>query len=235
MDLEKVLVGLPDDAGEALFVLNSRLERQLDLTGDDEISYMQACAVLSAYYAENGLKAPKALSYTDYFPTAVLPGNKIGEANSVWRRRYLGYREDILSLKYKAQQKTASLALRKKEGEFGYAILTPEGKQEIHASLDAIRKIVAESDLDDRKKNAINQRLSALAAEVDRNGTQTDRFFAFMIDLGYASGEMAKRGKPALDEARKILDIVMRSRAKNEGVQLPPPENFPQLPGPSDS
>ncbi len=108
--------------------------------------------------------------------------------------------------------------------EFGFAKLNQSEKEQIHEHLKNVRKIIEESNLDDRKKNALFGRINTLASEVDKEGTKTDAFFAFAGDLAFVSGIMAKRAKPAIDEFKAILKIVLRSRAKNEQTALPNPQ-----------
>ena len=118
--------------------------------------------------------------------------------------------------------------------QFGYAYLSNEEKRLIHEHLSAIRSAIEASNLDDRKRNAIMERINKLAAEIDKNGTGTDRFFAFMGDLALVAGQMKQRAKPALDEFKEILKILMKNRAKHEGAALPPGQEFPQLPTPDE-
>jgi hypothetical protein len=85
------------------------------------------------------------------------------------------------------------------------------------------------------ERRMLFERINGLAQEIDRSGTRTDRFFAFAGDLAFTAGEMAKNAKPAIDEFKEILKIVLRSRAKEEKVQLPKPEDVLRLPSPEQS
>lgn len=117
---------------------------------------------------------------------------------------------------------------------FGVARLNSDEKKKIHDHIERIRKLIEESDVPPRKKNALFERLAELAREVDLLGTRTDRFFAFAGDVAFVLGDMAKKAKPMLDEVKGILKIVSRSRARQEGVSLPPGDEPLQLPAPSD-
>jgi hypothetical protein len=119
--------------------------------------------------------------------------------------------------------------------QFGVATLTSDEKSDIHSHIDAIRTIIEESDLSARKKNALFGRLNGLAQEVDREGTRTDRFFAFAADAAFVLGDMDNQAEPFLKEVKDILKIVSRARAKNEGVALPPGEEILKLPSPNKS
>jgi hypothetical protein len=118
---------------------------------------------------------------------------------------------------------------------FGLARLNAEEKQKIHTHIGHIRKILEESDLPDRKKNKLFERLNELAEEVDAHGTMTDRFFAFAGDVGFVLGDMTTKAKPLVQEVKEILRIVSRSRARQEGVSLPPGDEVLRLPSPDSS
>lgn len=128
----------------------------------------------------------------------------------------------------------ASAQAKKNEPSFGFAFLDATEKGEIHERLNAIRQVIETSDLAVRKKNALLNRVNLLAKEVDAVGTSTDRFFSFMGDLAYTAGEMATKAKPAIDEAKEMLRIVVNARARDEGVELPKPKDWPLLPSSND-
>ncbi|MGP1275081.1 MAG: hypothetical protein ACQRW7_06660 [Caulobacterales bacterium] len=115
-------------------------------------------------------------------------------------------------------------------GEFGYARLTGEEKEELRGHLDHIRGIIDRSDIPSQKKNALFVRIANLQKEIDKEGTKTDEFFAFMGDLSMCVGQMAKNAQPATDELKAILRIVMRSRAANEQAVLPSNSETAMLP-----
>jgi hypothetical protein len=110
-----------------------------------------------------------------------------------------------------------------------------EEKKKIHEHLARIRKILEESDLSDRKKNKLFERLNDLAREVDTQGTLTDRFFAFAGDVGFVLGDMTTKAKPLLQEVKEMLRIVTRSRARQEGISLPPGDEVLSLPSLADT
>ena len=117
---------------------------------------------------------------------------------------------------------------------FGVARLNAEEKKKIHEHLSKIRELIESSDLSPRKKNALSDRLNALAKEVDSHGTGTDRFFAFVADLGFSMGEFGKNAKPLSDEVRGLIQSISRARARQEGVSLPKGDEPLTLPRPTD-
>jgi hypothetical protein len=76
--------------------------------------------------------------------------------------------------------------------------------------------------------------LNGLAAEVNRNGTRTDRFFAFVSELGFCISQFAENAKPAISEAKSILKIIAHARARHDGIKLPPGEDVRLLPEPDE-
>jgi hypothetical protein len=120
------------------------------------------------------------------------------------------------------------------DNSFGIARLNEHEKQKIRDHIENIRKLIDASDLPVNKKNALFDRLNALAREVDQYGTRTDRFFAFMSDVAFVAGDMAKKAKPLLDEVKDMIKIVSRSRARQEGVSLPPGDEPLLLPPPEN-
>jgi len=120
------------------------------------------------------------------------------------------------------------------ETTFGVAKLNEEEKKSILSHLEKARVIVERSQLSDRKKNALFGRLAELHREVNLTGTRTDRFFALAGDTAFVLGAMAANAKPFLQEVKEILKIVGRSRARQEGVSLPPGDETLRLPSPSD-
>jgi hypothetical protein len=104
---------------------------------------------------------------------------------------------------------------------FGLARLNTDEKKKMHEHIGAIRQLIEASDLSDRKKNALYDRLNDLAKEVDKHGTSTDRFFAFVSNLGFVLGEFGANSKPLFDEVSGMIQSVSRARARQEGISLP--------------
>jgi two-component SAPR family response regulator len=120
------------------------------------------------------------------------------------------------------------------EDSFGFAKLNLQEKNKIHEHINRIRTLIDLSELSDRKKNALLERLNNLAREVDQYGTRTDQFFAFMGDVAFVMGDMSKKAKPLIEEVKDMMKILSRSRARQEGVSLPPGDETVLLPPPED-
>jgi hypothetical protein len=109
---------------------------------------------------------------------------------------------------------------------FDRAELDADDKRMIHEKLEEIRTCVESSGLTVRKKNALFKRLAALHLEVDLVATSTDRFFAFMGDLAFNTGDNSEKGKPAIDAFKDIMNLLGARRAKSDGVALPSPDEL---------
>ncbi len=237
VDYQKFFSDLPDDIASSLKELLSRVEK--NIYSSDETSYAERCAVLDAYYEANNLQRPSPISVNnsatglDMFrqkqPAAV--GRTIDIAETKWERTYLGYESDILKRwqVYKKSEAADAIALESNDA-IGYAVLTPEEKEECSDHIEKIRSIIETSDLDDRKKNSLFRHLNKLHMEINRNGTKTDGFFAFMGDAGFVIGKFGKDSKPFWDEVRELIKVVSKSRAKKEDVALPKGDELLRLP-----
>ncbi|MFS2149637.1 hypothetical protein [Rhizobium sp. Rhizsp42] len=117
---------------------------------------------------------------------------------------------------------------------FGYAQLNQSEKERIHGNISRIREMIGASDLTDRKKNALYDRLNQLASEVDKSGTKTDRFFAFMGDAAFVLGDMATKAKPFTTELKDMIKTIGKARSRKEGSLLPPGEEVLTLPAPEE-
>ncbi len=118
------------------------------------------------------------------------------------------------------------------DSNFGFAVLNKDEKNSIMNKLNEIKNIIVSSNVKENKKSSLIRKISNLEIEVNSDKTSTEQFFGFLTDLAFVAGEMANNAQPAIDEFKDILRIVMRSRAKNEG--LPSPDHWPQLPGPEE-
>lgn len=216
MDIDSFLVDLPPDPTAALVELFDRLDDYTDelaqRRGDDPDHEIRiSIKILDAWFQKHDLS-----SYAYQ-----------GEMGwSDWKELVDTFRYEALSETIEAKVELAASGDLMK---FGYAKLDQTEKQEIHAKLNHIRQIVDGSSLSDRKKTAILNKLTALSKEVDKNGTQIDQWMGLWPTVGLAIGEFAENAKPAIEDAKDIARIIFRAQARNEGVALPPPDEFKLL------
>jgi hypothetical protein len=226
IDPTSLLVDLPNDKEAALCELAHRadeLHKQESLNG---VEYGTLAKLLEQFAAKNDLDIeinPKEShgSWRDHFLYVMHRMNAF--ENDVKVKRAEKEMSDLIDDYKNANSKTSP---------FGYAFLSTDEKEEIRTKLNEIRNVVDASSLSARKKNALFIRISRLAEEVDRDGTKTDSFFSFAIDLAMTAGEMAGKAKPAVDQFKDILKIILKRRAEAEGVALPKPDDYPKLPSP---
>jgi hypothetical protein len=175
--LDDVFAGLSTNPHLASFGLLQRVKTQFLAKTPGEVEYAAACGVLEAFYDVDGWKVPSQLVPGGY---ANEVEEVVARARAGTRLQFEGFQNQIMA-NYRAVMKAkASEALKGSlANSVGYAVLDGEEKKEVHDHIAKIRVIIQESKLADRKKNNLFDRLSELSAEVDRNGTRTDRFFAF--------------------------------------------------------
>ena len=158
-------------------------------------------------------------------------------------QRLVAYVNEIRSLGVNAVEKNASKEIDEliysheglSDNSFGLAHLNEDEKRKILQHLEQARLIIQSSEISDRKKNALLERLSDLIKEVYLYGTSADRFFAFAGDLGFVLGDMAEKAKPLIDEIKEVLKLVTRARARQEGISLPSGDQVLQLTPPDES
>jgi glutamate synthase domain-containing protein 3 len=218
---EEFMRDLPSDPSVALATLADRAQDWLNLPDDSPNVHVERVYVETILRTFITRYAPEIMqldedsdpTITEYIQAIV---------------RYTGEREvQNLLDDYEAQRES------KVEG-FGYARLDNEEKETLRAHLQKIREIVDRSNIGDRKKTALFERINRLQDEVDKDGSRTDRFFAFAGDSAFVVGEMAENAKPFLKEVKDILKLVTRARAKEEGVALPGKEETLFLPTASE-
>jgi hypothetical protein len=231
--LEKLLLKLPDDSNEAIYVLFNRVETGLSIHNLEQLT--EACGVLSAFYEAARVKIPDPLKVGNDL-AAVLGKERsvdtvVEQSHARWRLQFEAYRLDALARRELAMKAKAREVIKfNLDNAVGYAALTPEEKKDCHKHLSKIRDIIEASDLDDRKKNNLFDHISQLSREIDKNGTRTDRFFAFASDFAFVMGDFARKAEPLTKELKSILRIVTKARARKEQTKLPAGDEVMQLP-----
>jgi hypothetical protein len=236
---DEIFKGLSQDPHLASYELLSRIVRTV-LDRGDESAYVEACGLLEAFYETQKWKVPAPINVSGFgFGLVSVPGkgesvqSAIEKSRAEHKLQYEAFAAQIMNHYQTVVKKQAKDSLESAIAEApGYAVLDGEEKKEIHRHLAKIRSIIEGSSLDDRKKNSLFERLSDLAREVDRNGTRTDRFFAFAGELSFYIGQFAENAKPAIEQAKSILKIIWRARERHDGTKLPRPDDELLLPEP---
>ena len=116
-------------------------------------------------------------------------------------------------------------ASARKKANITVLTLSGDYKVQIGGHLTAIRKIVAESELSENKRDAIMRRINTLQEEVDRDRTRTEAAMALWLDITSAIGNGASNLDPAIDRLERIIKVFAKARDENEKqALLTPPE-----------
>jgi hypothetical protein len=241
VDPDDIFRDLPQDPHLASHELLRRIEKQVIEGTRPEDAYAEACGLLEAFYEAQNWKLPGRLSTGGFSGLGlVAKGSESVEdvANKSRAAQRLQYEaifaEIMANYRFATKQKAEAALNAEIAGAPGYAILDSEEKKELHKHIEKIRTIIEKSAIEDRKKNSLFERLNDLVREVDRNGTRTDRFFAFAGELSFYIGQFAKNAKPAIEEAKAILKIIWGARERHDGTKLPRPDDVLLLPDPED-
>jgi hypothetical protein len=136
-----------------------------------------------------------------------------------------------------ASQKIMMEAARRlKTGTQSIIVLDATARQTIHTFINAIREKLNELALPERRRESLFAKLNAFAAEVDRNRTRTEAFYAFAVETARTAREVNDELKPLqqtidrvfdwIEKAKKWTDVLpaWEERKKIEG----PPKRLPQ-------
>jgi hypothetical protein len=130
-------------------------------------------------------------------------------------------------------------ARRVKVGAQQIVVLDAAARQAIHALINAIREKLNNLRLPEAKRESLFNKLNAFAAEVDRNRTRPEAFYAFAVEAARTAREVNDELDPLqptidrvfdwLDKAKKLWDALpsWTERKKIEGPakRLPGPKN----------
>lgn len=129
---------------------------------------------------------------------------------------------------------TLSIRLRKERqtrtGKGPVLRIGENARQILHGHLNEMRAVLDETDLPDPKREAIMNKLNALAAEIDTNRTKWESWMALAIELADTTEAVDKR----LNVLRKTWDAILKrlGQSVRETTQLPSPEAHKQIEGP---
>jgi hypothetical protein len=234
LDVEALLSDLPDDDDECIVAIIKRYveqnTNQLKHTtrSSDDLQLLRVALLEFGAFERVPTLQETFSAKTDATAEAnLLSACKVLESQLTESRRQTALNQ--------AKDKIRESVRFKRNTYFGFARLNADERRTIHDYLSHIREVIEKSHIDERKRNALLDRLTELSREIDKSGTKMDGFVAFWVDVGFAFGSTAKAAKPALEELKEILKILYQSRAKEEQASLPSPEEFPRLPSPGEA
>ena len=123
-----------------------------------------------------------------------------------------------------------------KTGASTIVILDAAARSAIHTLIEKIREKLNDLQLPESKRDALFNKLNSFAAEIDRNRTRTEGFYAFAVDVARTARKINDELKPLqetidrvfgwLDKASKWKDALppWSDRKKIE----PPPKRLPR-------
>jgi hypothetical protein len=127
-------------------------------------------------------------------------------------------------------------ARRVKVGAQQIVVLDATARQTIHALINAIREKLNELTLPEKKRESLFNKLNSFAAEVDRNRTRPEAFFAFAVEFARAGREVNAELNPLQQTIDRVFDWLERSKklwdalpSWNERKKIEgPPKRLPQ-------
>jgi hypothetical protein len=111
-------------------------------------------------------------------------------------------------------------ARRVKVGAQQIVVLDATARQTIHALINALREKLNELTLPDSKRESLFNKLNSFAAEVDRNRTRPEAFYAFAIEAARAAREVNEELNPLLQTIDRVFDWL--EKGKKLWDALPP-------------
>jgi hypothetical protein len=117
--------------------------------------------------------------------------------------------------------------------------LSLDFKTQIGGHLTAIRKIVAEADVSENKRDAIIKRINNLQMEIDRDRTRPEAAMALLLELTSAISKGAKNLDPAIERIERIVKVFAKAKDENEinalaapheRKRIAPPTTAPETP-----
>jgi hypothetical protein len=123
-------------------------------------------------------------------------------------------------------------ARRAKVGAQQVVVLDATSRKTIHTLIEAIREKLNELTLSETKRDSLFDLLNLFAAELDRNKTRTEAFFAFAIEAARTAREVKDEleFKPLQQTIDRVLDWL--DKAKRLKDALPPWSERKKIEGP---
>lgn len=206
---DEELASLPQGNEAAFVQLVDILNREL-VNGDEEgwrFRAQQYVQVLLAFIDEHDLQAGMGFSVDRDMPGA--DTNGFYDWFTTFRNTINYYQA-----RYRFRQRVTV-------GDAITIRINADIRQEIHALLSKIRKVVANLQVSDRKRAAIYDKISKLAAEVDKDRTKIDLLMDFILEASGVAGEAAENLEPVVKLAERLRDLFAKAQT----------ENRPALPG----
>ncbi|PYE99057.1 hypothetical protein BJ122_1406 [Rhodopseudomonas faecalis] len=122
-------------------------------------------------------------------------------------------------------------ARRQKSNSQSIVVLDASAREAIHKLIQAIREKLNAIALTENQRDSLFNKLNAFAAEIDRNRTRTESFFAFAVELARTARSVNDEIKPLQQTIDRVFDWI--EKAKKLKDALPPWNERRKIEGPA--
>lgn len=218
-------------------------ELYADLPDDPELAFLQLEKNFREVCEEEAKAARndpsvRDLSYTTYIGKVLAALNELGLTTSALASQEIPNIKDVSIHTYREFTKDVEhfktqLQIRHSRRSKGYSVkLDSTAKAKIRHFLDQIKEIVDKLEVDQKKKDALYNKINALQAEVDRDRTRFDAYADLVIETAGTADEAAGKLN---NNVRRLLDSIGKviwGAKQEETPKLPPPTTPKKLEGP---
>ncbi|MCD2183594.1 hypothetical protein [Rhizobium sp. GN54] len=111
-------------------------------------------------------------------------------------------------------------------------LLDAPTKERIHGLITAIRRVIQQADIEERKRNSLYAKLNVFEADVDRSRTRFDNAMAFIIDAADAAKKVGESLNPLSELVKRINELLGHAKDLEGDIKLPPPIERKRIEGP---
>ena len=117
-----------------------------------------------------------------------------------------------------AQKFMMEAARRRKIVPQSIVILDTTARQTIHTLINSIREKLNELALSENKRESLFNKLNLFAAEVDRNRTRTEAYYALVVETGRAVREINAEIKPLQQTFDRVSDWIEKANKWSDAL-----------------
>jgi hypothetical protein len=208
MEIDNEYLDLPDDPEEAFAVLQARKYKALEQVWESG----------SGSWHHERQYVDHLLAFDEVHDLGILTSFRTPPAGD---REFGDFFQDFRRHAEISSQKILMEAARRlKTGAQQIVVLDTASRQAIHALIDRIRERLNGLSLTESKRESLFNKLNAFTAEVDRNRTRPEAFYAFALEAARSAKEINEELKPLQQTIDRILDWL--DKAKRLKYALPP-------------
>lgn len=210
MENENEYLDLPDDSEEAFAFLHRRKFKELEDRWENNEGG-------GNYYYERRY-VDSLVAFDEVHNLGILTAFRNSPTSD---RDFSDFFQDCRRVAEVSSQKILMEAARRlKTGASNIVVLDANSRQGIHALLEAIREKLNSLSISENKRESLFNKLNSFAAELDRNRTRTEAFYAFAVETARVAREVNDEIKPLQQTIDRIFDWL--DKAKKLKDALPP-------------